>query len=129
MPLHRLSRRVAQEHGWQRTGKRIRERVEKNLGKVESHPESGAMFRFVWAPGSHTDWVPFWGMNDSSIRDVSRAEIVSAINAHSGELGSTEDPTLLLSRFLGISRLSQDARAYLTECARWREQNAIAGNE
>ena len=31
MPLHRLARRVAQEHGWQRTGKRIRERVQKNL--------------------------------------------------------------------------------------------------
>ena len=127
MPLHRLARRVAQEHGWQRTGKRIRERVEKNLGQVESHPESGAMF--VWAPSSHSDRVPFRGMNDRSIRDVSRAEIASVIDAHSGELASAEDPTLLLSRFLGISRLSQDARAYLTECARWREQNAIAGNE
>ena len=127
MPLHRLTRRVAQEHGWQRTGKRIRERVEKNLGQVECHLESGATF--VWAPGTHADRVPFRGMNDRSIRDVSRAEIASVIDAHSGQLAGAEDPTLLVSRLLGISRLSKDARAYLTDCARWREQNSIAGNE
>ena len=127
MPVHRLARQVAQEHGWQRTGKRIRERVEKNLGQVESHLESGATF--VWAPGTHADRVPFRGMNDRSIRDVSRAEIASVIDAHSAQLAGAEDPTLFLSRLLGISRLSKDARAYLTECARWREQNSIAGNE
>ena len=126
MPLHRLARRIAQEHGWQRTGKRIRERVEKNLGQVERHPESGATF--VWAPGTHTDRVLFRGMNDRPIRDVSRAEIASVIDAHSAQLAGADDPTLVLSRLLGISRLSQDARAYLTECARWREQNAMPGN-
>ena len=127
MPLHRLARRVAQEHGWQRTGKRIRERVEKNHGQVESHPEFGTLF--VWAPGTHANRVPFRGLDGRSIRDVSRAEIASVIDAHSGQLARAEDPTLVLSRLLGISRLSQDARAYLTECARWREQNAMPGNE
>ena len=84
---------------------------------------------FVWAPGTHADRVPFRGMDDRSIRDVSRAEIASVIDAHSARLAEAEDPTLFLSRLLGISRLSKDARAYLTECARWRGQNSIAGNE
>ena len=30
----------------------------------------------------------------------------------------------MLSRLLGIARLSKDARAYLSDCARWREENA-----
>ena len=121
MPFHRLARRIAQEHGWQRVGKRIRDRVQKNLGRVESHPESEATF--VWAPGTYADRIPFRGLNERPIRDVSRTEIAFVIDAHAGRLARAEDMTLLLSRLLGISRLSQDARAYLTECVRWWKQN------
>ena len=113
MPLHRLARRVAQEHGWQRTGKRIQERVQKNLGRVERHPEFEATF--LWAPGTHADRVLFRGLNGRSIRDVSRAEIASVIDANSEQLARAKDPMLPLSRLLGISRLSQDARAYLSD--------------
>ena len=118
MTLLRLTRRVAQEHGWQRAGKRIQERVQKNLGRVECHPESGATF--VWAPGCHADRVPFRGLDGRAIREVSRAEIASVIDVHTAELAGAEDPILVLSRLLGISRLSKDARAYLLECARCR---------
>ena len=65
MTLRRLARRVAQEHGWQRTGKRIQARVEKNLGRVERHTEFGTTF--VWSPGSHSNRVPFRGLDDRAI--------------------------------------------------------------
>ncbi len=121
MPLNGLTRRVAQEHGWRRTGKRIGERVRKSLGSVECHFELGT--EFVWAPDSYADRIPFRGLNDRPTRDLPPAEIASVIDAHSGQLAEEEDPTLALSRLLGIKRLSNDARAYLDDCARWREGN------
>ena len=121
MTLHRLARRVAQEHGWQRAGRRIQERVQKNLGRAERHCEFGVTF--VWGPGRHADRVPFRGLSDRSIRDVSRAEIASVIDAHSGKLARAEDPILALSRHLGVSRLSKDARGYLSDCSRWHEES------
>ena len=120
MPLHRLARRVAQEHGWQRTGRRIQERVRHNLGAVELHSEFETTF--VWAPGSHTDRVAFRGLSDRTIRDVSLAEIASVIDAHAPKLEAADDTILALSRQLGIARLSKDARAYLSDCVRWRKQ-------
>ena len=120
--LHGLARRVAQEHGWQRTGRRIQAQIQKNLRSVEVHPEFE--FDFVWAPGSHSDRVPFRGLNGRSIRDISRTEIASVIAAHARDLANEEDPILALSRLLGISRLSKDARAYLSNCVKWRAENA-----
>ncbi len=122
LTLHRLARRIAQEHGWQRTGKRIQAQVRKNLRSVERHREFETVF--VWAPGSHSDRVPFRGLNGRSIRDISRTEIGSVIDAHAGDLANEDDPILALSRLLNIARLSKDARAYLSDCARWREENA-----
>ena len=120
MPLHRLARRVAQEHGWQRTGRRIQERVRHNLGAVELHAEFETTF--VWAPDSHTDRVAFRGLGDRTIRDISRAEIASVIDTHASKLKMTDDSIVVLSRQLGVARLSKDARAYLSDCVRWREQ-------
>ena len=120
--LHGLSRRVAQEHGWQRTGKRIRAQVQKSLAQLERHSEFETVF--VWAPGSHSDRVPFRGLNGRQIRDVSRTEIASVIDAHAHALANAEDSILVLSRLLGIARLSKDARTYLSDCARWRKNGA-----
>ena len=125
IPLHGLARRVAQEHGWQRTGKRIQERVRKNLRSVERHTEFGTTF--VWASGSHAGRLPFRGLNGRAIRDVSRTEIASVIDTHRRELAKAEDFVFALSRRLGIARLSKDARAYLSDCARWRQE--FAGTE
>ena len=124
MPLHRLARRVAQEHGWQRTGRRIQERVRHNLGAVELHSEFETTF--VWAPGSHTDRVAFRGLSDRTIRDVSRAEIASVIDSHAPALEAADDSIVVLSRQLGIARLSKDAREYLSDCVRWRERESSA---
>lgn len=120
MPLDRLARRVAQEHGWQRTGKRILERVEKSLGNVESHVEFGRTF--LWAPAKYARRIPFRGLKDRSIQDVSRAEIASVIDHHVGEIAEADDPILFLARLLGIGRLSSGARKYLRQCAGWREK-------
>ena len=121
IPMHGLARRVAQEHGWQRTGRRIQAQVQSNLSLVECHPEF--RIEFVWAPGSHSDRVPFRGLNGRPIRDISPAEIGSVIDAHARALANEEDPILALSRRLGIARLSKDARAYLSDCAEWRKEN------
>ena len=123
--LRGLARRVAQEHGWQRTGKRIQAQVEKNLSSVERHSEFDTVF--VWTPGSYSDLVPFRGLNGRPIREISRSEIGSVIDAHVRDLANEEDLILSLSRLLGIARLSKDARAYLSDCARWREENAAEG--
>ena len=120
--LHGLARRVAQKHGWQRTGRRIQAQVQKTLSTVERHSEFGIVF--VWAPGSHSARTPFRGLNGRHIRDVSRTEIASVIDANARALGSAEDPILVLSRLLGIARLSKDARTYLSECVRWREESS-----
>ena len=120
--LHGLARRVAQEHGWQRTGRRIQAQVQKTLSTVERHSEFGTVF--VWAPGSHSARTPFRGLNGRHIRDVSRTEVASVIDANARALGNAEDPILVLSRLLGIARLSKDARTYLSECVRWREESS-----
>ena len=119
--LHGLARRVAQEHGWQRTGRRIQARVQKTLSPMERHSEFETVF--VWMPGRHSDRVPFRGLNGRPIREVSRTEISSVIDTHAHDLANEEDPILALSSLLGIARLSKDARAYLSDCARWREEN------
>ena len=123
--LHGLARRVAQEHGWQRTGRRIQAQVQKNLWLVERHSEFETVF--VWAPGSHSGRVPFRGLNGRPIREISRTEIGSVIDAHARDLANEEDLILALSRLLGIARLSKDARTYLSDCARWRVENAAEG--
>ena len=115
--VHGLARRVAQEHGWQRTGKRIQERVQRNLAAVECHAEFTTTF--VWSPGTHARRAPFRGLAARSITDVSRTEIASVIDQHSQELAATDDPILAMARQLGIGRLSDGARSYLTECADW----------
>ena len=96
-----------------------------NLWSVERHSEFGTVF--IWASGSHSDRVPFRGPNSRPIREISRTEIGSVIDAHARDLANEEDPTLALSRLLGIARLSKDVRGYLSDCARWREENAAEG--
>jgi len=120
--LRELARKIAQQHGWQRTGRRIQAQVQKNLSLVECHREFETVF--VWGAGSHSDRVPFRGLNGRSIREISRAEICSVIDLHEHGLAHEEDRILALSRLLGIARLSKDARAYLSDCLIWRETTA-----
>ncbi|WP_138468940.1 DUF3320 domain-containing protein [Poseidonocella sp. HB161398] len=118
LPLTLLGRRVAAAHGWQRTGRRIAERVRNALGQVELHPEEDT--EFVWELGRHAIRVPFRPGLDRALREISRSEIAGLCDAHAAELDAEEDPPLLLARLAGISRLSSDARSYLEACLAWR---------
>ena len=97
--VRRLTRRVAQEHGWQRAGKRIQERVQRHLAAVECHAEFTTSF--AWSPGTHAQRSPFRGLAGRSITHVSRTEIASVIDRHSLELAAADDPIRTLARQIG----------------------------
>ena len=75
---------------------------------------------FVWAPADRAERVPFKGLGNRAIRDVSRTEIAWMIDQNAVDLAAAEDPTLELARRLGINRLSKDARSYLDMCRQWQ---------
>ncbi len=124
--VRRLTRRVAQEHGWQRAGKRIQERVQRHLAAVECHAEFTTSF--AWSPGTHAQRSPFRGLAGRSITHVSRTEIASVIDRHSLELAAADDPIRTLARRLGIGRLTERARSYLSECLDWHHQDGKEGS-
>ena len=113
---HLLARAVSKEHGWQRAGQRIQKRVWACLGDNEIHHEGEAAF--VWPPNGYATRVPFRADLERTTRDISRSEIASAIDANP-DLKDCEDPQLALARQLGISRLTEDTRTYLSECIDW----------
>ncbi|WVX50744.1 hypothetical protein ROLI_038440 [Roseobacter fucihabitans] len=120
LPIASLARRVAQIHGWQRTGHRISSRVEKAIGEAETHEDLGT--KFIWTSGTYARRIPSRELFDRSIREVHPAEIASMIDAHASDLTAAEDPILNLARLLGIARLSRDAREYLEACIDWCDQ-------
>ena len=113
-----LARMVAQRHGWQRTGGRIQARIAELHSAFDLADEDGV--RFVWAKGSIVDRIPFRGMGERALRDISRTEIAALIDVHAQRLASSEDPELELARLCGIARLSKDAREYLGHCRAWQ---------
>lgn len=124
MPEAALARRISQLHGWQRTGGRIQARVAALQGVFDVTIEEET--RFLWARGSVRDRVPFRGMNERALREISRAEIAELIDRNLARLGAVEDPDLELARLAGIGRLSKDAREYLNACRAWRELSATS---
>lgn len=123
LPVSLLGRRVSTLHGWQRTGRRISEQVRASLGRIDVHPESD--IDFAWARGSYSKRTLFRAGLDRSIRDISRTEIAGLFDANQDVLQYSEDPVLELARLAGISRLSSDARSYIDQCLRWREETAV----
>lgn len=119
MPITLLGKRISAMHGWQRTGRRIADQVSRALGSVDVRLEADV--EFVWKKGARADRVTFRPGLDRSIRDISRTEFAELFDRHSSELGNSQDPVLDLARLAGISRLSADARSYLSDCMAWRE--------
>ncbi|WP_035025616.1 DUF3320 domain-containing protein [Gemmobacter nectariphilus] len=119
-----LARRISQLHGWQRTGARIQARVAALQGAFDTTEE--AENRFLWASGTVRDRVPFRGMNDRAIREISRAEIADLVDRNLAKISAAEDPDLELARLAGIARLSKDAREYLGSCRAWRDALAAS---
>ncbi|TMV88359.1 DUF3320 domain-containing protein [Thioclava sp. BHET1] len=116
MTTDNLAKQIAQDHGWQRTGARIRARVDTILPAFVITDESGTSF--VWPASGPSDRVPFRGMAGRSVRDISVHEIASLLDQGGAAISQSEDPPLELARQMGIARLSKDARAYLEHCIR-----------
>ena len=108
-----LTRQIARLHGWQRAGSRIRERVTACMGDAERHDEGDQVF--VWQAGTFAAHIPFKGMRDRAPREISQAEIVGLAKAHP-DLDASSDPVKDLSVLMGLSRLTEDTRAYLKLC-------------
>ncbi len=78
LPVSRLDREVALAHGWQRTGRRIMQQVRKAMTGTAARDEFGEMF--VWIHGETIDRMPFRGLKDRPIFEVSRTEIASVLD-------------------------------------------------
>ena len=76
---------------------------------------------FLWPEGGARDRVPFRGLGERSLRDVSRTEIAELIDRNADRNAVAPDPELELARLAGITRLSKDAREYLAACRAWRD--------
>lgn len=113
-----LARRIAQAHGWQRTGSRIQKRISSMHHVWESSIEGRT--EFLWSKGSLVSRVPFRGLAGRMIREVSYTEIAWVEDQHTARIAASEDPVLELSRLIGIARLTQDTREYLEVCREWR---------
>jgi very-short-patch-repair endonuclease len=111
-----LARLVARQHGWQRTGRRIRDRVLECLSGAELHQEE--VGRFVWAVGSHSMRIPFRHGMDRLASDIPQAEIVDLIRQHFG-FRTSADPARDLARAMGIVRLTEETRSQLDACLRF----------
>lgn len=79
---------------------------------------------FAWSNDTYRDRVPYRGLGSRNIRDVSRTEIAWAIDEEKSLIFRADDPVLELARYLGIARLSKDARDYLESCITWRKETA-----
>ena len=117
LPVRNLAKEVANRHGWQRTGRRIMERVEHAMGDAEIHDEFGVPF--VWAAGTIRERSPFRGLQGRPIQDVSRTEIASVLDKISEDLSTSNDQIGDLARYLGVIRVSNSARDYLKNIKKW----------
>ena len=111
--LDRLERMISRLHGWQRTGRRIRDRIADCIGENECYLDADATF--VWASGTFTSRIPFREPTDRSVREIPKAEILWLVEC-SPDLLKQDDPVLAVARRIGVSRLSEDARSYLGDC-------------
>ncbi|AVI58428.1 DNA helicase (plasmid) [Paracoccus yeei] len=123
MPDTALARRIAQAHGWQRTGARIQSRIAALHDDFDRTEEAGV--RFLWTRGAVRDRLPFRGLGERALREVSRAEIAEVVDRNADRIAAAPDPDLELARLLGIARLSKDARDYLRDCRAWRDETAL----
>ncbi len=123
IPLPVLCRMVAARHGWQRTGHRIAARVSECLALVSVVDEFG--IPFVWPKDAEADRIPFSGMRGRALRDISRTEIASLIDARRGSLEASPDAVAEIGRALSISRLTTEARAYIDACRKWAEETRV----
>lgn len=117
LTMEALAREIARMHGWQRTGKRISERVVATAKRADLRREGRQVF--VWPTGGYRERVPFRGLGDRSIEEVSRCEIATVLDQMGDVLARSDDPALELARTLGIARLTGNARDHLVNVIEW----------
>lgn len=118
-----LARRIAQEHGWQRTGARIQSRVAAFHDGLDRVVEGGTAF--LWPLGGAADRAPYRGLAGRNPREISRAEIAALEDLHAARIASCDDPEQELARLMGIARFSGEAREHLRLCREWRAETAV----
>ncbi len=111
-----LYQRIARAHGWQRTGTRIRQRIDALIANFATTEESAG--RFVWATAESSDTVPFrYSASDNDRRtvdEISLAELGGLLTAKP-ELLQEEDPVEAVARDIGVGRLTKATRARIEE--------------
>ncbi len=111
-----LAQRLARAHGWQRTGGRIREQIERHLRTLERTRESTGTF--LWKPGTVAARTPFRvPLNPDhrrSVADIALAELTDLVLRHPGAL-EDDDPPLTYARLMQIDRLAATSRERLVE--------------
>jgi hypothetical protein len=111
-----LAQRIARAHGWQRTGARIRERIELHLKKYETTTDSAG--RFIWATGATKPIIPFRPpLTEDDRRPVSDIAIVELAGFVKENIAVLEesDPALVVARLIGLERLTAGSRARIDE--------------
>ena len=125
-----LSTRLARLHGFQKTGRQIKSQVWKAVVKRRKHSRTEDGQTVFWPDGMDpADVVPFRGLHfqgeDRSWTDIPRPELLGlAIDIMKGR--HSGDPVDVMSRQLGLARLTQVTRKELTaiiEAAKSKSNN------
>ncbi|WP_128290555.1 DUF3320 domain-containing protein [Afifella aestuarii] len=111
-----LAQRIARAHGWQRTGRRIRDQIAKHLREVDRTEESSG--DFLWKKGTVASRVayrpPAGPAHRRAVGEIAIAELSDVVEANLALLDE-DDPPLVLARLIDVERLSASARARLEE--------------
>lgn len=109
-----LAQRIARAHGWQRTGSRIRERVERVLPPHDRTEEREGTF--VWPSGTVAETIPWRRAaepdDQRNVSEISDAELRGLIRSQPS-LTRVLDPPLAVARHIGLARLASSTRGRL----------------
>lgn len=111
-----LAERIAKCHGFQRTGRNIKERILAVLPWTIVTKES--VGRFLWPTHVPAGFIPFRharsGDTDREVSEIPIQELVGLV-MEQPQLAASADPAQTLARELGIERITQPVRARLAE--------------
>ena len=110
-----LASEVATCHGFQRTGKNIKERIFSVLPWTIATTET--VGRFLWPSKAPDDFIPFRhprpGARPREVDEISIQEL-TGLALELSALTTSDDPALAMARELGIERLTGPVRERLT---------------
>ncbi|MGX1099892.1 DUF3320 domain-containing protein [Amorphus sp. MBR-141] len=108
-----LMQRIARAHGWLRTGKRIRERIEQHVHGAERTETGDSPFLWNGPPQDRFPYrKPAGPEHRRNIPEISLAELTD-FALQKPEIFDEDDPPLVMARLLGVDRLSASSRERL----------------